>query len=682
MAYYLYEQALQEKSAKAIEFLSRLPAQVHQSHAGANIEHDEPGAPFEVQYLIATAGSGKTFKMFTALTKRFGFYLVSGAAPYRTAPQSEDFYRPHTRGASGDTQLLFDTWRYFQDGDHWKSGWDSVSYQSRCSLLLQNRLRFFLQVREQWNSLKRQLQPWHWLCLQFSFDKDTDYFRRLYRLILLTGDLSSGSNSHDYGPMASRWDKISSDLSFLWCLDEVQCEISMDFGSQDAHTTLSCLFAAGVKFPGLHNYLVAGTALKVFEILVDVKFGLMAGKYSTGDIELLYPHMPPVIPLTRFDLVQNDDQFKILQTKRIADVFEVLWAASDDGRSNYRRVQSVLMGNEHILDDSAFLERFHLYRSDKGLFDGMNQEQAVQTTMSTFDAISFHINRYSIPLRGRYRWSVRYIEKLLSLFIEYGQLTEQLVRDASKYVQDLVKLPLRQRIEAMATLEDKTLVQDVFEMALQADLFGRSRILKDAGAALLIEQAIGYVEYSGQPPQENISADDTVPHVSLAERLVVDAVMDYLKAANLLESLADEKIAPLQYSASGFGFYAEEHLARSIHAKTIPTRQGFLSAFDEVYNISETNAASGIQLHLEGFSLAHDPGQAASRFTDSKDVAVWMRQVRQNEPRETFLLPSTFAGPDVIFLLHKKTDGGVERLVCAVQVRETNKLLMTTALKN
>jgi hypothetical protein len=49
-------------------------------------------------------------------------------------------------------------------------------------------------------------------------------------------------------------------------------------------------------------------------------------------------------------------------------------------------------------------------------------------------------------------------------------------------------------------------------------------------------------------------------------------------------------------------------------------------------------------------------------------VGKWLHQVLQNEQRPTFLLPSVYAGPDVMFVLRNHSVAPVQRYICAVQV--------------
>lgn len=122
------------------------------------------------------------------------------------------------------------------------------------------------------------------------------------------------------------------------------------------------------------------------------------------------------------------------------------------------------------------------------------------------------------------------------------------------------KQPLKQRIHDLATSENsknRKLANDIYHMALQAKLFSRSRILDSSEMAILIEQAIAYVN---EVKHGNIK-------VYLAERLVVDAVMEYIRQVNVPGMHIDQYLASWQYSASSFGFIADDCLAEAfIHA--------------------------------------------------------------------------------------------------------------------
>lgn len=158
--------------------------------------------------------------------------------------------------------------------------------------------------------------------------------------------------------------------------------------------------------------------------------------------------------------------------------------------------------------------------------------------------------------------------------------------DTSIEVQKKAKQPLKQRIQKLATSADlkwQKLANDVSYMAMQAELFSRSRILDIAEAATPIKQAIAYMT----------EVDRGKFQVCIAERLVVDAVMEYLRDRTPPSTHTDDYLGLWQYSASSFGFIAEDRLAKAIYTNAYedknPTeRTRFLTKFDNVYKISKS----------------------------------------------------------------------------------------------
>jgi hypothetical protein len=193
----------------------------------------------------------------------------------------------------------------------------------------------------------------------------------------------------------------------------------------------------------------------------------------------------------------------------------------------------------------------------------LNMEQFVQVITKLFlsDKYRPDIEEQSRALRGRCRWSVCFIEELFKTYFLHGELGKELIIQASEDVQARAKEPLKRRLNTLTTSTDperKILLNDVFQMAMQATLFGRSRILNSRQAEDLIEQAIGYV----QEVKEGIS------RVCLVELLVVNAVMEYRNLVDSTGSLIDGSLAAWQYSASSFGFIAEDRLAEAIYLHT------------------------------------------------------------------------------------------------------------------
>lgn len=152
-----------------------------------------------------------------------------------------------------------------------------------------------------------------------------------------------------------------------------------------------------------------------------------------------------------------------------------------------------------------------------------------ETTMKQIKISEARILRNSISFRGRFRWSIYYAETLLERLFTDGKLSDRAIDEVAKKTRCILKGPLKTRILQLADMSGKaSLLEDVFNMAIDADLFGRSRILSSPDSPELINQALGYVELAE-------SEGTNALKVCLAERLVVDSVLDYLIETGLLE---------------------------------------------------------------------------------------------------------------------------------------------------
>ena len=274
------------------------------------------------------------------------------------------------------------------------------------------------------------------------------------------------------------------------------------------------------------------------------------------------------------------------------------------------------------------------------------------------------ILKYSIPFRGRYRWSVYYAEELLERFFKDGTLANQAIEEVAKEAEHTLKAPLRRRLEDLAKNPEKmSLMKDVFNMAVDADLFGRSRILCSNDSSVLIEHALGYVDSFESEGAEAVK-------VCLVERLVVDSVMEHLEETGQLETLINDYLYANQFHEAALGDIAEFNLAASVYSsQTLPQRGDFVSAFDSVYRISTTGCAFNEKPNLANFFLDKGVGLRRDYISaDGKDLDLkqWLQLVREEAPRPTFLFPEHVAGPDLMFVYKERA--GMRRIVFAIQV--------------
>jgi hypothetical protein len=177
-----------------------------------------------------------------------------------------------------------------------------------------------------------------------------------------------------------------------------------------------------------------------------------------------------------------------------------------------------------------------------------------------------------------------------------------------------------------------------------------------------VEQAIGYIE----------AIQNRQLKVCLAERLVVDAVLEYRQLAHQDRSIIDENLGLWQYQHSSFGFITEDRLAEAVyvyaHQNQYSTKRAqFLRNFDNVYHIfPQVRHSPPIKLGLENYVLEHDPASGAKALDGNENVGPWLHQLLNGTPRPTFLLPSKYAGPDVMFVLRDTSSTSVKRLICAI----------------
>jgi hypothetical protein len=666
LAKQLYLHSSKEEAKAAIEFMSQLPPDSPvRSPNIPPIGLTDDFYRTQCFYLLASAGSGKTQLMLNTLSEHFGFYFVSGAVETiesKNLLNGEELYRAKTTGASGDTRLLFHTTR-----QPWilQSQNSSIrSFERRCALLVECRLNLLCCViSESESDLSRfSLKPWHWLQFQLSCESGRDSFQRMFRLSIL-GEVFPRFTLGSTLPRG-KWNQSS---RLVWCFDEVQCDLVPVFASSTT-TILEKCFSNIIdmnRSSFYHFSILAGTALNL-HVAKAVVEEVKAAAYSRGPT-----YFPAQITLPTFALMDTDEKFIKLLDFRLDLMLDLMWDAESSQafeRNVYRKPEAFIPGHAETFKNDSLFVAFQDQRYQKyGLFYGKLKDEAHKITFGCFHDTIKSILRSSTLLWGRYRWSVCYIEKLFQSFICNQGLTEMNITKASEDVQRGAVTPLKRRIETLAqSTKNEPFLKDLFNMALDADLFSRSRVLRSREAAVLIQQAIGYV-------QEADSLDGKATQVCLAERPVVQAVWEYLREDKKIDTLVDDYIYANQFHASTIGFDAESRLAVSVNnlaTKAMPQRQEFLAAFDTVHRISTLRCAIDTKLGLENYYLEKSQGapQSTTGYVKETRLEKWLQLVHDEAPRATFLFPSEFAGPDLFFVLKEDVLNGVKRLICSVQV--------------
>ena len=297
----------------------------------------------------------------------------------------------------------------------------------------------------------------------------------------------------------------------MWCFDEVQCDIeevtsrsarSTSLDSFPKISTLSAMICSLFLMGPRSASVLAGTALNLERVEAAVKAGIQDSTDGVIPPESRKLYEPRTRTLDRCHLMSSNDLGSLLDPT-FRSLLEAIWDATSPALPGYdlqhvcRTFGASLLGNQGILEDAPFLDQVHQHRQNNVL--GPQKQDALAQTIAHFgpEQLWKEIEHHSIPLLGRYRWAVCYIEELFRSLILHGSLTEVQIRNASVAVQKAAKGPLKRRIRELATSANpqrRQLAIDVYHMAIQFELYGRSRILNTAAAAILIEQGLGYVQ--------------------------------------------------------------------------------------------------------------------------------------------------------------------------------------------
>ena len=211
---------IESEAVQAIDFMSKLDPSLKTPHTTSGPSDRVSDKESEICYLLASAGSGKTRRMFRMLEERFGFYIASGAIRNQADPRdTEDhLYQPRASTASGDAKLLNRTVEQARTCAYWEHldrRYSQVSFDNRCELLLKNRLVLFYKVFEQLDVWFKSLQPWRWLRYQLSSTAAAHPFTRSFRCLYLSGSAADPILLND------------SEASLHWCGASMKCNVTL-----------------------------------------------------------------------------------------------------------------------------------------------------------------------------------------------------------------------------------------------------------------------------------------------------------------------------------------------------------------------------------------------------------------------------------------------------------------------
>ena len=674
----LISYTVQKEAGAAVEMMIGSSIQAEVSHKSLESWNEEIGVdrskPFTCYYLLAAAGSGKTHHLMDELSNNFGFYLSSGAIKDVELESGEALYSARTMGASKDTQHLFETTRspwLLSKGVWTASEWLSV----RCDSLVKSRKDLFYHVEDLYKKKEVKLTPQDWLRYQLSCRHERDSFAMIFVFSMMRGINRRLLRLYtDVENLIRRFDKVQDDLAemadvggdvanLIWCFDEVQDDLAEMADVEGSTNILACLIHA-LRRGYSNRAVLSGTALNFDKVKAVV---------DNSDKNWNELSVSGLLPCST--LITEDSIFEEVFRTRTAELLDLLYGSSTPEeflQKTYSGNKVFIPANERDFNDSLLYTKFRKY------YNTFPEEKRPpkKDIIENLQVNKGKIVQNSLSFRGRYRWSVYYVEKLLEQYFMDGAMTEQAIDDVAVEAKRILRAPIKRRLQNLARRpEQAQILKDVYNMAFDADLLGRSRILSSNDSAVLIEQALGYVETSEGEGIEAVK-------VSLVERLVVDSVMEYLVETQQLQPLVIDYLYANQFHEGALGDAAEVGLAYSVNcwsSQELPQRREFLSVFDSIYKISGADCRFNVNLGMENFFLEKGEGLRRDHFQalpegyrpiegEGLGLKGWLYLVCNEKSRPTFLFPEQIAGPDVMFV-YREREGRRRRIIFAIQVR-------------
>jgi hypothetical protein len=630
------------------------PHQFSKSQDRACPEFFRAREPDKVNLLFAPAGSGKTRSIELLLSKNWGLYLL----PCNLPPAStNNLYRSRRMQGSSDTWTLWNTFQEIRKLCP-NISVNSVPIQSWYRLLLFSRkliLDRFLGMIEKNGDTDG---PAKWLAFQTSCSPSCDPFNTLFQLLIL--------DSRPFSWLASRLtfdtpylDRLVKDdtKGLYFCIDEAQCDLDEAVTDSLGVTTpmlgieLQCIFdqqASFCQIPKPGNVFIAGTSLRLSEATSVVQDIRLRGTFFS---------LRGVIP----------EPLVMADCKKHADY--PLLATSED---------------------------FRKLLTQHGVSKKMQDPGIIKI-----------IEENSRPLRGRYRWSVRYIERLNRLVDT--KLTPEVIKIEAEKTAKEAKDQLKERLEALQKKQHVRLLDQLCSVAIQSDLLGKPTIFENDKKCKMISLAFAVVA--------PMNKDESQYRSQLREQLALEAIMEFFRGN--WRAKYDEKLTSFLYSeqndAGALGKVAEWFLAwvslcagvetrmidcllTSILGKELrkclcgsnrmigspedfrERRRDFLRVLGKARHLTckgkvlegEVKDFARNYCLVEGARTGHcyDGTPSGLRIWE------WMSSIRNSEkipPVASFYFPDSFAGPDLLFALKRRGTSDekapFDPILCIVQVR-------------
>lgn len=471
-------------------------AQVYRLSGGVQLQ-DISWENTDILLLYGVSGSGKTRSIEGLLHEHWGYYLLPGNLSLNQQRDCDNLYDPLRGGYSRDSCLL---WQLIENLGNVVPGMDirkySITEWSR-RLILSRHLVFdkFLEVASKIHGADT---PANWLRFQKSCST-IDPFETIFRLLLLDNSWEThlGLSNH-----MTRVDKVLREKTFIYCLDEAQCYLDtlVPIGNSKTRNLLK-VFSDVISIDSRRRYqdqryVVSGTSLKLKETISILESTQQFPKRGLR----VWPGrlLTTCKTFTKFPLLTNGDQ--------LAKLIE------EDGLNR------------------------------KNEEDGLNKK--IKANPEVLNLIKEH----GIRLRGRYLWSVRYVEHLKG----HDNLDSTAISTAADSAMREAKESLKKRLSRLRRDNHDAILQELCWVVIQSDLLDRPTIFEKDEDHQMITEAFAVVETHG----ESLKG-------TLKEYLAMDAAKEWFREENkdMYNDMFKKYLRFSTNDAASFGKAAEWFLA-------------------------------------------------------------------------------------------------------------------------
>ncbi len=492
----------------------------------------------QVFLLYGVSGSGKTRMIEHFLQENWGYYLLPGDLNLDENRNCGNLYDPRRQGYSKDSCFL---WKILRNIDSFVPGINDENNRAMVSEWLRRLIRarhlvfnVFLRV-----ATGRDQTPAYWLEFQ-KYCCEFDPFETLFRLLLLV-------NSHRLDLV---FDTKDLDLwrqgnTLYYCLDEAQCyfnsRTSVKASSESNDENIMQLLCREILFVVRNNdilsrkprVIISGTSLKLQKMVdtIHATKQIRRSDWEQGPTEC--------IKLTDFPLLTSDHGLEDLVKERGLLEKITSWASAKAQEG---------MGNEPLHEISPRTSAEEQEQDFPIIDSSASSECREGSAREVLDLIL----KYGTPLRGRYLWLARYVDRIKERFDEHQKLTEGVISNVAVEIMKEGKEHLKQRLSRLRDENYTKVLKELCWVVIQSDLLDRATIFEKDKDHQMISEAFAVVETRGGQPVG-----------ILKERLAMEAATEWFREEHW--EMYSEKIKEyLRFStndASSFGKAAEWFLA-------------------------------------------------------------------------------------------------------------------------